>query len=146
MLVGSETIGDAGVWEENEFRSLADLGLSGKNEWPWKENKLVNDNPSLKEFNFPVVNGVTVQQITTDYKQLEYYEKVLGAQIESMEGAVLHYIGLREKIPFLQLRTISNHAGERNKKEWRVEGAVSQLNKDLQSLLQKIGLYEGKSG
>jgi futalosine hydrolase len=137
VLVGSETIGDAGVWEKNIFRSLADLGLSGKNEWPWKENKLVNDNTSLKELNFPVVNGVTVQQITTDYKQLKYYERELGAQIESLEGAALHYVGLREKVPFLQLRTISNYAGERNKKEWRLDGAVSQLNKDLQSLLYK---------
>jgi futalosine hydrolase len=137
-LVRSECIGDSGALENNVFKSLADLGLANSEEWPWKENKLKNDSPFLNEFDYTIVNGVTVNQITTDKKQLIYYQEELETQIETLEGAALHYTGLMENIPFLQLRNISNYAGERSKKEWKLEGSIKQLNLDLQQVLLKL--------
>ncbi len=48
-----------------------------------------------------------------------------------MEGAAFHYVCLQEKIPFLQLRAISNYVGERNKANWNLNEAIRNLNKKL---------------
>jgi futalosine hydrolase len=55
-----------------------------------------------------------------------------------MEGAALHYIGLLEKIPFLQIRSLSNFIGERNKAKWKMKEAIAALNRELQRILMKL--------
>ena len=55
-----------------------------------------------------------------------------------MEGAALHYVGLSEKIPFLQMRSLSNFVGERNKAKWMMAEAINSLNFELQRLLIKF--------
>jgi len=55
-----------------------------------------------------------------------------------MEGAALHYVCLMEKIPFLQIRSISNVIGERDKSRWKLEEAGKILHNKLISLLQKL--------
>ena len=55
-----------------------------------------------------------------------------------MEGAALHYIGLQEKIPFLQIRSCSNYIAERNKKNWKMKDAIQQLNVELLKLVAAL--------
>jgi futalosine hydrolase len=55
-----------------------------------------------------------------------------------MEGAALHYVCLLEKIPFLQVRSISNYIGERNKKKWNIKESINNLNKELIRLLESL--------
>jgi futalosine hydrolase len=62
----------------------------------------------------------------------------LGADIESMEGAALHYVALLENIPFLQIRSLSNFAGERDKSKWEMNKAISCLNLELQRIILKL--------
>jgi len=50
---------------------------------------------------------------------------------ESMEGAVLHYVCLMETVPFVQIRSISNYIGERNKKKWDMMDSIANLNDTL---------------
>ena len=61
-----------------------------------------------------------------------------GADIESMEGAAFHYVCLQEKIKFLQLRSISNIAGERDKTKWTMKEAIVNLNIELKKLVKNI--------
>jgi futalosine hydrolase len=42
-----------------------------------------------------------------------------------------------EKVPFIQLRAISNFVGERDKSKWEINKAIGQLNSQLQQLLSK---------
>jgi futalosine hydrolase len=58
--------------------------------------------------------------------------------IESMEGAALHYVCLQEAIPFIQLRSVSNFVGERDKTKWRMEEAVDHLNRELILLIHQL--------
>jgi futalosine hydrolase len=53
-----------------------------------------------------------------------------------MEGAALHYVGLMENIPFIQIRALSNYIGERDKTKWKLHEAVSNLNAELQRLIK----------
>lgn len=137
-LVSSETVGDTGVTENGIFHSVFDLGLLELNAFPWKEGRLNNDPHFLQQFDVPSVTAVTINEVTTDRGRIHYYKDDLKVQVESMEGAALHYIGLQENIPFLQLRSISNHAGERNKKNWVMEEAIMHLNLTLQFIISKL--------
>ncbi len=50
-----------------------------------------------------------------------------GAEVESMEGAAFHYVCLQQKINFLQLRSISNRVGERDKSKWKLKRQLKTL-------------------
>ena len=52
-----------------------------------------------------------------------------------MEGAALHYVCLQQSVPFLQIRSISNEVGERDKSKWRMKEAVENLNTELIKLI-----------
>ena len=85
-----------------------------------------------------IVNAVTVNEISTDEKRIEFYRNSLGADIESMEGAALHYVALSENIPFLQMRSLSNFVGERDKNKWVMDIAIANLNLELQRIFLKM--------
>jgi futalosine hydrolase len=53
-----------------------------------------------------------------------------------MEGAALHYVCLQQEINFLQLRSISNIVGERDKQKWEMKEAIANLNMELKKILQ----------
>jgi futalosine hydrolase len=43
-----------------------------------------------------------------------------------------------EKIPFLQLRSVSNVLGERDKSRWKISEALQHLNEELISFIRKL--------
>ena len=137
VVVGKDTIGDAGVKEES-FLSLFDMKLSSPNLFPWKNGMLCNEDDLLTKAGLPVVNAVTVNEISTNSDRISYYREALGADIETMEGAALHYVGLMEKIPFIQIRSLSNFIGERDKTRWKMDKAIVNLNHELQRILKII--------
>lgn len=140
VLVRNETIGDLGVNENSGFKSLFDLALLSANLNPWKDGKLTNENALIAQLNLRVVDAVTVNEISTNAQTIDYYRMQLNAEIETMEGAALHYVGLMEKIPFLQIRSLSNFIGERDKSKWEMKKAIINLNRELQTLLTKFYL------
>ena len=138
VAVEDEIVGDLGVMEGSKFRTLFDLGFQSANEYPWTEGVLRNlHSKLLNSNNLPLVKSITINEISTAADRIAYYKNDLGATVESMEGAALHYVGLQENIPFLQLRSISNYVGERDKTKWNLRGSIESLNKQLQSFLIK---------
>lgn len=134
-----ETTGDMGVLQNNTFTSAFSMGLLKPNEHPWTAERLENPHTDLlKKAGLVFADSVTVNEISTNEDRIFYYKNELGATIESMEGAALHFVGLMEDIPFLQLRSFSNYVGERDKKKWQLNEAIKNLNTALQELLQKL--------
>jgi futalosine hydrolase len=84
------------------------------------------------------VDGVTVNEISTDSTRIDYYRNQLNASVESMEGAAVHYVALQESIPFLQMRSLSNFVGERDKSKWVMDIAIANLNIELERTLTKL--------
>lgn len=138
VLVKEEVIGDLGVEENNTFHHVTDMKLVDKNSFPWKNGKLANNLDTLEAAGLTLVNGVTVNEISTSENRIGYYREHLGAQVETMEGAALHYVALSENIPFLQIRSLSNFAGERDKSKWVMDKAIAGLNVELERILSKI--------
>jgi len=113
-----------------------DMGLpqivdpyTGKN----LENKHVE---LLRQYNLPLVKSVTINEITTRPARIEQLQQKYQPVVESMEGAAFHYVALLEKIPFIQLRAISNMVGERDKSKWKMKEAISKLNIELNKIIQ----------
>ena len=138
VLVENESIGDVGVEEDGTFKTLFDLRLLDKNSFPWKEGKLTNNVDMLKTTGLTIVDGVTVNEISTNSLRIDYYRNQLNASVESMEGAALHYVALQENIPFLQMRSLSNFVGERDKSKWVMDIAIANLNIELERILTKL--------
>lgn len=136
VAIKQEVIGDQVVMENGELKTMADLGLTGKNNFPFSGGRLVNKSSVLKNVKLKKVNGITVNEITTSPRRIKLYTDRFDPVVESLEGAALHYVCLMEKVEFLQVRSISNYVGERNKKKWLLQESISNLNKELIRLFE----------
>ncbi len=58
--------------------------------------------------------------------------------IESMEGAAIFYVANQFNIASLQVRAISNYVEKRNKLNWNIPLAITNLNLWLQDYLDKF--------
>jgi futalosine hydrolase len=139
FAVIEDVYADQGVQEKTGFRDIFDLHLAGPNDLPFKKGVLKNPNKVLiQRTKLKKAKAVTVNEITTQQKRAEYYLGKYKAKLESMEGASLHYVCLLEGVSFLQIRSISNYVGERNKKKWNLPLAIENLNKQLIRLLESL--------
>ena len=138
FLVKREAVGDLGVNESGQYKSIFDLGFAGADEFPWTNGRLVNHHPLLQENIYPAVAAVTVNEISTDATRIAYYKNDLQVVVESMEGAALHYVCLHNNQPFLQLRSLSNFVGERDKSKWQLKTAIDNMNEALLNINEKL--------
>ncbi|MBK8087040.1 MAG: futalosine hydrolase [Chitinophagaceae bacterium] len=139
VVIKEEALADLGVQEKDGYKDVFDLKLLASNKFPFTKKKLVNSFSTLMERTLlPTVNSITVNQITSSKKTAELYSKKYKAAIENMEGAALHLVCIKENIPFVQIRSISNYVGERNKKKWELKEAVENLNKNLIRLIESL--------
>ena len=139
LCVKQDTIADLGVVEEKKLKTIFDLKLAPPNQFPYKKGWLINPNTSLiKKSKLKPVKGISVNQVTSSGQMIQFYKEIFQPVLESMEGAALHYVCLRENIPFLQIRSISNYAGERDKKKWNLKESIHNLNNGLIRLLDSM--------
>ena len=139
VCVREEVIGDLGAEENSEFRDLFDLGLMRENDLPF--NGRVLNNPFItgnETYGLPLVRSVSNNEISTRKERIELLQRKFNVEIESMEGAAFHYVCLFENIPFIQMRTISNYVGERNKEKWKIPMALENLNNSLLKVLRQL--------
>lgn len=138
LAIKKEIVADQAVTEKAVLKTMFDLGLLGQNQYPYTKGWLENKTELLKKIKLKKVTGISVNEITTSSKKIKQYEEKFKPVVESMEGAALHYVALMEKIPFLQIRSVSNYAGERNKKNWKMKESIINLNLELTRLLQLL--------
>lgn len=132
VVVERDAFAQSGVWEDGILFNLQEKGLSSHDPW------LKNPHNQLHTFGFPVADAVTVDLINNHPALLWCVSEKYGAQIESMEGAALHYVCLNEQVPFIQLRAISNTIGERDKSKWNLDSAITNLNIALEQLYHTL--------
>lgn len=138
VLVKQDCFADIGMEENESFIPVHESALADKNELPFENGWLKNKNQFFETFFLPAVNAVTVNKVSDSLLQRKQLVKLFNADIETMEGAALHYVCLQENIPFIQIRAISNVVGERNKSKWKINEAINNLNKELSRLINVI--------
>ena len=137
-LVKQDCFADLGFEENQNYTPLFETGFANKDEFPFTNGWLVNNNDSFFAFDLPTAKAITVNKVSDSLLQKQQFIKNFDADIETMEGAALHYVCLQENIPFLQIRSISNYVGERDKTKWKMKEAVTNLNEALSTLIKKI--------
>jgi futalosine hydrolase len=138
LAVKQEAIADQSVIELDKLKTLFDLKLVPQNQHPFTKGWLVNKGEALKKIGLKKVTGISVNEITTTKQRVKFYKETFNPVVESMEGAALHYVCLLEKIPFIQLRSVSNYIAERNKKNWNMKESIINLNDELAKLLRQL--------
>lgn len=138
FLINRERFADMGVWENGDWKSIYDLGLAAPDEKPFVDGWLPNENLSGLNHAFAVRDAITSNIITDHSNWNNMLQMKFGAQIESMEGAVLHYVCGMKNIPFVQIRGVSNLVGERNKSHWKIEEAIRSSNQLLSEIFEKL--------
>ena len=138
VLVQKDTFGDLGIIENESFNTLFDLRLANADEFPFHGGWLENSHQILGMSKLIKVTGVTIQTISEDANQKNRLIQKFGAGVESMEGAAFHYVCLLEETPFIQIRSISNEVGIRDKNKWLMKESIGNLNSELQILIDSI--------
>jgi futalosine hydrolase len=139
VVVKDEVVADLGVEEKTGYKDVFDLKLLKHSQFPFINKKLSNVHTNFMERTLlHKVKSATVNQITTSKKTAAMYVHKYKAEIENMEGAAVHYVCLLENIPFVQIRSISNFVGDRNKKNWKLKEAISSLNSELIRLVESL--------
>ena len=139
VLIFEEIMGDLGSEEQGKWQDVFDLKLVDAGAFPFNEKKLINPNcEDWKKYGLPLVRSLTVNEITTSQQRIHLLQEKYTPVIESMEGAAMHYVCLQEKIPFMQMRAVSNFIGDRDKSNWKMENAITNLNSELTRIIQLL--------
>ena len=141
VTVRQEMLADMGVYETDGYHDIFELGLAEKNMPPLEQGAIVNHHDYLIESaSLPVVSAVSVNEISTSTEKINVFAEKYKADIESMEGAALHYVCAMQQIPFIQIRGISNLVGERDKTKWKIPESMLAATNACINLINKIKL------
>ena len=138
VLVKQDAFGDIGMEEKGNFTTVFDAGFASKDEFPFTDGWLVNSNKLLTTSLLKKVSAITVNKVSDSLLQRQQAIQYFEPQAESMEGAAFHYVCLQQKLNFIQLRSISNAVGDRDKSRWRIKDAIDNLNTELEKLLLQL--------
>ncbi len=140
LVVADEIIAaDLGVQTPEGFRNLDTLGF-GQTSFRSDPSLLHQTVTALTEEGLSPITGpvLTVSTVTgTSTTAQELITRIPEATAEAMEGfgvvSAAHAFG----VPFLEIRSISNIVGPRNRENWRIKEALDTLS-SASSALQKI--------
>ena len=136
----NETFSEIGAEEEHSFLLPLEIGLKEFNKDPFENgnlrNQLTIQSPLLRKL--PQVKGITVNTINGNPKRIELINELFHPDIETMEGAAFFYACTLSKIPFVQIRSISNYVEARNKAKWEIGNAIQSLNQFIISFFNEI--------
>ena len=144
VLVKQDTFGDLGMEQEEAFTPIFQTDFMDKDEFPFIDGWLMNPTPFTAPSTLKAVKAITVNKVSDSLLQKQQTISNFSPEIESMEGAALHYVCLQQKIPFIQIRGISNWVGERDKSKWKIKEAVSNLNIELKKMIAGFTSESGK--
>ncbi|WP_367389308.1 futalosine hydrolase [Lewinella sp. LCG006] len=134
--VVSDCFADLGVEEaDGTFTEVTTMGLIDGDSFPFKYGRLWNS-PIDGEAFLPRVHGISVNKVHGTEESIAAMKASFPfAQVESMEGASFFYASLQYARPALQIRSISNYVEKRQRDNWKLKEAITNLNQVLQEML-----------
>lgn len=135
--VKSEQFCDFGIEEAGHIKTVFDAGFVDPNAFPFQNGQLINPN-WYENLELPAVHGVTGNISHGKLQSISRIKKEFDPDIESMEGAAVFYVCLLEKVPFLEIRAISNYVDIRDTEKWDIPTAMQNLTDELFRFLRKF--------
>ena len=136
----TDCFADAGIEDGDNFMTLYEVGLAGKDDFPFRNGLLHSENSygeELKEI-LNTVDAITVNTATGSEKTKQHLIQKFNPGIETMEGAAFFYICARERIPFVAIRSVSNRVERRDRNNWNIPLAVDNLSLALEKVFKKL--------
>ena len=131
VRVEVDHLSEVGAEDGDNFLTLEEMGLEGLS-----SVSMEIDSDTLNSL--PVVSGITVNTVHGNEASIERIVHRLNPSIETMEGAAFLFVCKREKTMAIQLRSISNYVEKRNRENWNIELALSNLHRTIIQILQEI--------
>jgi len=130
--VVSDCFADLGVEDGEKFLTAKEIGLVAdcRLQVAGFKNTIIGALPKVK--------AITVNTVHGNEASIKKVVKKFNPDIETMEGAAFFFACKSEKIPCVQIRAISNYVEKRNKKKWKMNLAIENLNSALINILTKI--------
>ena len=136
----NEMFADIGILSKDKFSNLFDMNLLTKGEFPFTQNFMHNytliNNKHIESL--PTANGASVNTIFSNHLEKDLRYENLNPHVENMEGAAIFYVCMMERIPFVEVRSISNYVGEIDKNKWNIPLAIENLNDTIQAIFSEI--------
>ena len=138
--VVQDQFADLGLEHKNKIFTLFEEELMDENEFPFTEGVL----NSLGTFEIDEVEslipvkGITLNTLYSNPKQINILRDKYSPEIETMNGAAFFYVCLLEKVPFLQIRAISNFVEISRIENWNIPSALSNLTGSLIHILDEL--------
>ncbi len=148
-LAETEIYGDTGVVMNGDLQDLKTLGLPVIRR---SSMEIFNEIPimnSYKEAIADICNSlglklrcgrfVTVAGITGNPEMAQSIQRRWDAICENMEGAAVAHVALLNKIEFMEIRGVSNMAGDRDKSRWDLRLAAENCQRVLCRFIDEHG-------
>lgn len=137
-----ECFSELGAEDDENFIPLIDLKLEGIDDFPLRHKTILNSSEikSNTLSKIPQVKGITVNKVHGNEKNIVQVKNLFHPDVETMEGAAFFYVCSKERIPFAQIRAISNYIEKRNKSAWKIQLATSNLSDFLKKFFDEINL------
>ena len=140
VLVSKEKIGDLGAEDGDVLLSVEEMQLRQPDQFPykngWLENDLLIASHALKDLK--KVSSATVNKVLGNQSSIDLIQKKYSPDIINMEGAAFFYACMMNRIPFLEMRSISNYVEPRDKSRWKMEEAIENLTAAAYKYLQTV--------
>lgn len=141
VYIKEDSIAWQGAETENGFEDIFDIRLHQLNDFPYTQGWIachtdLSVYPGLQ--NLVQVRAITVNKVNGTEKSIAEISKQYRASVESMEGAGFMFACEVAQVPYLQIRAISNFVEKRNKANWNIPLAISELNKSIARSLDAI--------
>jgi futalosine hydrolase len=121
--ISSECFADFGITTMDGFLPMHSQNFYKDSTFDSKGKINSNTETGLKPASSNTVNSCTGSEIASICIQADF-----PSDIENMEGASVFYVCKKLDISCTQIRSISNHVGERDKEKWEIEKSIVNLN------------------
>lgn len=131
VVVADEIVAaDLGVETQEGFQSIDELGF-GTTRYKVDAGLVNRVAGAMRIAGLPVTTGsiLTVSTVTgTASSALQMVERVPGAVVEAMEGYGVAVAAHASGVPFMEIRSVSNMVGPRDRTAWRIKEALDVLD------------------
>ncbi|MFN8297115.1 MAG: futalosine hydrolase [Chitinophagales bacterium] len=136
VQIASETYGDFGVENDEDFQDFFDLGFIDKKEDAFQYGLCEPINSDFHtKIKLPKATSITVNKVHGNEKTIKIIQEKYKADTENMEGLAFYYVMKLLKKPSIEIRAISNYVEKRNKDNWNIKDSIENLNAVLQEII-----------
>ena len=122
---------ELGAEDHDDFISADRMGLLATQDVLLKSNH-------GRSLHLSKYNGITVNKVHGKQTSIDQAIKRVNPDVESMEGAAVFYVCDMLNHKCVQIRGISNYVEPRNKSNWNIQLAITNMNTAIETIIRDL--------